>query len=101
MPVGHRTTRLVPANRGPLTIPDNALDSTRVRASPVAELVCRAGNSVHRFVAGWMHRKAEEEAASSANGDDENAARRRSGCGDMRRISGEGHQADDALYARR
>jgi hypothetical protein len=36
-------------------------------------------NSVQRFVAGWMHRKAEEEAASSANGDDENAARRRPG----------------------
>ncbi len=32
-----------------------------------------------RFVARWMHRKAEEEAASSANGDDENAARRRLG----------------------
>jgi hypothetical protein len=39
-----------------------------------------------RFVAGWMHPKAEEEAASSANGDDENAARRRPGaeiCGEF------------------
>jgi hypothetical protein len=49
-------------------------------------LVCRARNSVHRFVARWMYRKAEEEAASSANGDDENAARRRMGaeiCGEF------------------
>ena len=44
--------------------------------------MCRARNSVHRFVARWMHRKAEEEAASSANGDDDNAARRRLGLAD-------------------
>jgi hypothetical protein len=37
--------------------------------------VCPAGNSMDRFVARRMHRKAEEEAASSANGDDENAAK--------------------------
>jgi len=44
-----------------------------------ATLVCRVRNLVPRFVARWMHRKAEEEAASGANGDDENAARRRLG----------------------
>ena len=41
----------------------------------------RARNSVPRFAAKWMHRKAEEDAASGANGDDENAARRRLGAG--------------------
>ena len=41
--------------------------------------MCRVRNSVPKFVARWMHRKAEEEVASSANGDDENAARRRLG----------------------
>jgi hypothetical protein len=64
-------------------------------------LVCRARNSVRRFVAGWMHRKAEEEAASSANGDDENAARRRLGAQIGSEFSGEGHWVEGSIPPRR
>jgi hypothetical protein len=63
----------------------------RGRTSPprTSRLVCRVRIRI-RFVAWWMHRKAEGEVASSANGDDENAARRRRR-GRMRRICGKGH----------
>jgi hypothetical protein len=53
---------------------------------PAAAAYHLAVNCRMRFVAGWMHRKAEGEAASRANGDDENAARRRPGaeiCGEF------------------